>query len=113
MNTVGQPPRAPKAGLVHAQHPNRFRLHELDRAVHDHRPLHRRPRHLVRRGDLGLVTPVLHRPRQRRPQPCRRAHPGRHLRNLLGERLQAAKLGSAPPATLTPLHRDLPTTTGQ
>ena len=87
MVPVGQPPRPPEPGLVHAQHPRRLGLDQLDRAVHDHRALHRRPRHPVRRSDLGLVPPVLDRHRQRRPQPGRRAHPGRHLRDLLGERL--------------------------
>ena len=34
---VGQPPRPTEPGLVHAQHPHRLRLDELNRAVHDDR----------------------------------------------------------------------------
>ena len=89
------------------------RLDQLDRAVHDHRPLHRRPRHPVRRSDLGLIPAVLHGHRQRGPQPRGGAHPGRDLGDLLGERLPRTDLGAAPPTPLAPLHRDLPATTRQ
>jgi len=54
---VGQPPWTAEPGLVHAQHPDR--LDELDRAVHDHRTLHRGPRHPMRDSDLGLIAPVI------------------------------------------------------
>ena len=110
---VGQPPRPPEPGLVHTQHPYRLRLDQLDRAAGHHRALHRRPRHPMRRRDLGLIAAVLHRHRQRRPQPRGGAHPGRNLRHLLGERRTRTVLGAAAPAPLAPLHRDLPAATRQ
>jgi hypothetical protein len=107
---VGQPARAPESGLVHPQHRRGLGLDELDRTQSDDRTLHRRPRHPVRCRDLGLVAAVLDRHRKRRPQPGRRAHPGRHLPDLLGERPPRAVLGAAAPASLAPLHhRELPT----
>ena len=84
---------------------DRLGLDQLDRAVHDDRPLHRRPRHPMRGSDLGLVPAVLDRHRERRPQPGRGAHPGRHLGDLLGERLPRTARGAAPPAPLAPLHQ--------
>ncbi|MCU1628758.1 MAG: hypothetical protein JWP64_3707 [Pseudonocardia sp.] len=52
-------------GLSHGSgRRHRLRLGQLDRAMDRHRSLHRRPRHPVPRGDLGLVPPVLHRHRQ-------------------------------------------------
>ena len=113
MPPVGQPARASEPGLVHPEHRHRLRLDELDRAMHDHRPLHRRPRHPMRRSDLGLIAAVLHGHRQRGPQPRGGPHPGRHLGDLLGERRARTALGATPPAPLAPLHRDLPTTTRQ
>jgi hypothetical protein len=74
-----------------------------------HRPLHRRPRHPVRRGGLGLIPPVFHRHRECGPQPGCGPHPVRHLSDLLGERRARTDLGAAPPP-LAPLHhRELPT----
>jgi hypothetical protein len=57
------------------EHPGRARVvaHQLDRAVHDDRSLHRRPRHPVRRSNLGLAPAVLDRHRERRAQPGRPA----------------------------------------
>ena len=104
MVPVGQPPRPAEPGLVHPQHRRRLRLDQLDRAVHDDRPLHRRPRHPMRSSDLGLVPAVLHRGRERCPQPSGGAHPGRHLGDLLGERLPVTVHIAAPPAPLTPQH---------
>jgi hypothetical protein len=104
MGAVGQPPRPPEPGLVHAQHRDRFGLDQLDCAPGDHRPLHRRPRHPVRGGHLGLVSAVLDRHRQCCPQPRGGAHPGRHRGDLLGERRAWTDLGAAPPAALAPLH---------
>ena len=73
--------------------------------MHHDRPLHRRPRHPVRGGDFGLIPAVLDRDRERRPQPGRGAHPGRHLPDLLGETLPRTASGAAPPAPLPPLHQ--------
>jgi hypothetical protein len=101
---VGQPPRPAEPGLVHPHHPSRLRLDQLDRAPCHHRALHRRPRHPMRGSDLGLVPAVLHRHRQRHPQPGRRAYPGRHLGDLLGKRLPRARPDPTAPAPLAPLH---------
>ena len=60
----------------------------------------------MRGGDLGLVAAVLHRHRERRPQPGRGAHPGRHLGDLLGERLPRIK---EPRAALIQARRTGPT----
>jgi hypothetical protein len=105
MSAVGQPPGPAESGLVHPQHRRGLRLEEFDRAVHDDRPLHRRPRHPMRGSDFGLVPAVLDRRRERRPQPCSSAHPGWHLGDLLGERLPRTASGAAPPAPLPPLHQ--------
>jgi hypothetical protein len=101
-------------GLSHGSgRRHRLRLGQLDRAMDRHRSLHRRPRHPVPRGDLGLVPPVLHRHRQCGPQPRRGPHPGRHLGDLLGERRTWTDLGAATPLALAPLHRDRPAAAGQ
>ncbi len=96
--------------VVQPQHPGGLGLAELGDAAGDHRPLHRRPRHPVGRSDLGLVAPVLHRDRQRRPQPARGPRPRRHLTDLLGERSTLTARGAAPPAALTPLRQREPPT---
>ena len=75
--------------------------------------MHCRPRHPVRRRDLGLVAPVGHRPRKAFPQPGRGAHSRRHLPDPLGERLLWTVLRAAPPAPLAPLHRHRHPATGQ
>jgi hypothetical protein len=111
VQAVGQPPRPPEPGLVHAQHTHRFGLGQLRPGVDHHGALHRRPRHRVRGSNLGLVPAVLDRHRERHPQPRRGAHPGRHLRDLLGERPLWTDRRSAAPAPLAPLHRKLPATT--
>jgi hypothetical protein len=54
----------------------------------------------MRGGHLGLVPAVLDRHRQRGPQPRGGAHPGRHLNDLLGERLPRTANGAAPPPPL-------------
>jgi hypothetical protein len=59
------------------EHPHLFRLDQLDRAPDHDRALHRRPRHPVRGGDLGLIPAVLHSYGQRGPQPGGGAHPCR------------------------------------
>jgi hypothetical protein len=104
MVPVGQPAGPPEPGLIHPQHGHRFRLDELDRAAGHDRALHSRPRHPVRRGDLGLVSAILDRQRQRRAKPGRGTHPGRHLRDLLSERRARTCLGAASPTPLAPLH---------
>ncbi|MDT7708560.1 MAG: hypothetical protein QOG20_4167 [Pseudonocardiales bacterium] len=91
---------------------NRLGLEELARAVDRHRALHRRPRHPVRDRHLGLIAPVLDGHHERRPQPGRRAHPGWHLGDLLGERLPQTGQRAAPPTPLAPLRRDLPAPAG-
>jgi len=48
----------------------------------------------------------------RGPQPSRGKHPRRHRGDLLSERLPRTLRRAAPPATLGPLHRDLPAATG-
>ena len=67
----------------------------------------------MRGSDLGLVPAVLHRGRERCPQPSGGAHPGRHLGDLLGERLPVTVHIAAPPAPLTPQHDREPTAARQ
>lgn len=63
--------------------------------------------------DLGLSPPLGHRHREPLAQPGRRAHPRRHLPDLLGERLLWTVLRAAPPAPLAPLQQHRTTTAGQ
>lgn len=81
--------------------------------MHHHRPLHRRPRHAVSGGDLGLIPAVLDRHRERATQPRRGPHPRRHLPDLLGEGLQWTDHGPAAPPPLVPLQHHRPAATGQ